>query len=280
MNKLLKFFIFFVLLVILVFIYSTYVGTAGLITKEYTLYDYDLPEEFDGLKIVHFSDLHFKRAINIKKINQIVEEINLINPDIVVFTGDLIDKDMEVVESDYSSLTEAFKKINARYGKFAVLGNHDYLNKDKIIKLFSDSEFKYLENNYETIISKSNHNIYVMGLGDVLYNMDDMFRMSNSLLDDDGFKIVLVHEPDVSDDIVEYVNPDLILGGHSHNGQFRLPFIGALYTPNGAKKYYDEYYKLDDTSLYISSGVGVSNLNIRFFNRPSINFYRINKEIN
>ena len=88
---------------------------------------------------------------------------------------------------------------------------------------------------------------------------------------------MLVHEPDISDEIIDNIDVDLILGGHSHNGQVRLPFVGALYTPKGAKKYYDEYYKVNDTDIYVSSGIGVSNVNMRLFNRPSINFYRINK---
>lgn len=272
-KKLIIFFVFLVLTIGLILLYSIYFGTSGLVTKEYSLYDTELPMEFDGIKVVHFSDLHFNRAINMEKIDAIVKEINLINPDVVVFTGDLIDKDMNINDDGYDSLTEALKKINAKYGKFAILGNHDSFNAERIIKLFDDSNFKYLENNYETIISKNNEYIYIIdGSNDI-----DAVKKVN---DNAGFKIVLVHEPDVSDKIIQQVDADLILGGHSHNGQFRLPFIGALYTPNGAKKYYDEYYDLGDTSLYISSGVGVSHLNLRFFNKPSINFYRINKEIN
>ena len=57
----------------------------------------------------------------------------------------------------------------------------------------------------------------------------------------------------------------------------RLPGIGALYTPNNSKKYYDEYYEINGTDLYISSGIGVSIINYRLFNKPSINFYRVNK---
>ena len=89
----------------------------------------------------------------------------------------------------------------------------------------------------------------------------------------------MVHEPDITFDIVNDYSVNLILAGHSHNGQVRLPIIGAIYTPPGAKKYYDEYYSVSGTDLYISSGIGVSSINYRLFNRPSINFYRVNKEI-
>ena len=74
------------------------------------------------------------------------------------------------------------------------------------------------------------------------------------------------------------VNPfNLILAGHSHAGQVRLPFIGALILPEGAQKYYDSHYKLDNSDLYISNGLGVSNFNFRLFNTPSYNVYRLIK---
>ena len=92
------------------------------------------------------------------------------------------------------------------------------------------------------------------------------------------YKVMLVHEPDISDEIIDNYDVSLILGGHSHNGQIRLPVIGAIYTPEHSKKYYDEYYMIGGTDLYISSGIGVSTINYRLFNKPSINFYRINKK--
>ena len=92
------------------------------------------------------------------------------------------------------------------------------------------------------------------------------------------YKIILVHEPDITNQIVKDYSVNLILAGHSHNGQIRLSIIGPIYTPEYAKIYYDNYYDINGTSLYISSGIGVSTINYRLFNHPSINFYRINKE--
>ena len=69
-------------------------------------------------------------------------------------------------------------------------------------------------------------------------------------------------------------NIDLFLAGHSLNGQVRLPFIGSIYTPTGAKKYYDSKYKIDNTEIYISNGLGTSKIPYRLNNRPSINLYR------
>lgn len=278
MNKWLKFSISVILIIIGIIMYARFIGTMGFDTKEYTIYNENLPSGFDGIKIVHFSDIHYNRAITSAKVDKIIEEINLINADIVVFTGDLVDKDMIITDNDYEYLTEAFSKIKAKYGKYAILGNHDYDDMDKVIKVFNDSNFKYLENSYDIIYNKDNEKIFVGGIGNVSYNLDDIDKTmeyfnSNNDID---YRIMLVHEPDISDDIVDNYNVSLILAGHSHNGQVRLPVIGALYTPPYAKEYYDEHYIIDGTDLYISSGIGVSTVNYRFWNRPSINFYRVN----
>ena len=280
MNRWLKFFLGLILVITLIIIYARYVGTMGFITKEYTIYNKDIPSSYDGLKIVHFSDIHYNRAITSKKIDDIVSEINLINPDIVVFTGDLIDKDVSLTDSDFKFLANAFSKISVKYGKYAVLGNHDYNEKDKVIQVFNDSDFKYLENSYDIIYNQYSDKIFIGGIGNVSYNLDNVdktmeyFNSNNDIT----YRIMLTHEPDISDTIVDNYNISLILGGHSHNGQVRIPGIGAVYTPNGAKKYYDEYYDLNGTPLYVSSGIGVSMLNYRLFNKPSINFYRVNKK--
>ena len=152
---------------------------------------------------------------------------------------------------------------------------------DKVIKVYNDSGFKYLENSYDIIYNNHNEKIFVGGIGNVSYNLDDVDSVMEYFNNDNNinYKIMLVHEPDISDMVVDNYDISLILAGHSHNGQVRLPIIGAIYTPEGSRKYYDEHYVIDGTDLYISSGIGVSSINYRLFNRPSINFYRVNKEI-
>lgn len=281
MKKVLKWMFVVCLIIIGIIIYARYIGTMGFVTKEYTIKDKDIPSDFDGLKIVHFSDLHYNRAININKVKSIVKEINLINPDIVVFTGDLIDKDVYLTEDDYSDLIKVFSNIEAKYGKYAVIGNHDYIkDKNNFKKVFDNSDFSILDNSYDIINSANNEKIYIGGLSTVSFDQEDLVKTMDYLKDksDIDYRIILVHEPDIADEIVKDYEINLILAGHSHNGQIRLPIIGAIYKPPYAKKYYDSYYEVDGTDLYISSGIGVSNFNYRLFDRPSINFYRINKD--
>lgn len=279
MKRLLKITFFILAFIFLIIIYARYIGTMGLTTKEYTIIDKNIPEGFDGLKIVHFSDIHYNRAITLKKIESIVKEINLIKPDIVVFTGDLLDKDAILTNTDYDELGKILKKINAPSGKYAILGNHDYEKEEEnAIKILKNSNFTYLENTYDIIYDKYGNKVFIGGIGSVIQNKDDIDKTLNSLSNKDNisYKIILIHEPDIADEITTGYKINLILAGHSHGGQIRLPLIGALYAPPYAKKYQNEYYKINDCNLYISTGIGVSTINYRLWDKPSINFYRIN----
>ena len=282
MRKIIKWLITILIIIILITIYARYIGTTGLVTNEYIINDKTIPDSFDGLKIIHFSDIHYNRAINLKKIDDLVKEINLIDPDIVVFTGDLIDKDVDLNNSDYDKLTTTLKKINAKYGKYAVIGNHDYYKDiNKVKDVYEASNFKYLENSYDIIYSTNNEKIFIGGLSTSTYKEADLEKTFSYFKDNEyiNYKIILTHEPDITTQIVKDYQVNLILAGHSHGGQIRLPIIGPLYTPPYAKKYYDSHYKISDTNLYISSGIGVSTINYRLNNPPSINFYRIFKEV-
>lgn len=274
MKKILKIFITMLILIILLLLYSRFIGTIGLNTKEYTIKDNNISNDFDGIKIVHFSDMHYKRIITKDRIDKIINEINLINPDIVIFTGDLIDQDSEINEDDITYLKEVLSKINAKYGKYSVIGNHDYSIDIEILRsIYKESNFNLLENSYDIIYGKDNNKLYIGGISTGAFSDTVLNKMK---YDEESYKIIILHEPDYTDEIIS-LNPNLILGGHSHNGQVNIPYLKKYFVPTGSKKYYDEHYLVNNTNLYISSGIGVSRYNFRLFNHPSINFYRINK---
>ena len=99
-------------------------------------------------------------------------------------------------------------------------------------------------------------------------------NINNEIEEKYSYSILILHEPDYINKI-DYSKYDLILAGHSLNGQIKLPWVGGIIRPNGAKKYYDEYYELDSTKLYISSGIGTNSFKFRFNNKPSFNLYRL-----
>lgn len=268
-----KIFFIIILLCILIIIYARYIGTTGLIIKEYTIKNEELPKSFHGLKIAHFSDIHYGKSINLEYLKNLVEQINLTKPDIVVFTGDFIDKSIKISDKEMSNIIEILLQINSVYGNYYITGDHD-TNFIKYEEMLNNSNFSNLNDKHEIILNNDGESIMISGI-DYKSNMKyikDLFK--NEL---PRFKINIMHTPDTYDYISNY-KYDLILAGHSHNGQIVIPFYGPIYTPNGAKKYYREYYKLNTTDMYISSGIGTTKYNYRLFNRPSFNLYRLTKK--
>lgn len=277
MKKVIIVLIIIVLVIVLCLLYSRFVATKGLKVKEYKVINSKITDSYHGLKIVHLTDIHYGSTIFEKELNNIVDKVNEIKPDIVVITGDLID---DRLSYDKDIIINCLSKIEAKLGKYAVSGNHD-IPLDDYNYIIKESEFTSLDNKYELIYSKSNEPIIISGIGygdeDIGIKTEQFDKYISELKTDDIkpiYSILLVHEPDTVDksDLTKY---DLVLAGHSHGGQVRLPFIGKLYTPEGSKKYYDEYYKINNTDLYISSGLGTSLYRFRLFNKPSFNFYRI-----
>ena len=278
----LKIFLYILLSIILfaglVIVWSRFISTRGLDVKEIKIVNEKLPSSFYGFKIVHFSDVHYGKTIDKNSFNKIVEKINLIKPDLVVFTGDLIDKDTEINDKLIEDLTTLLSKIESTHGKYAIKGNHDYTS-DSFIEIIQNSDFTLLENNYDLVYNDINEYIYIGGLSssiktEIDYEKTlDYFKQEN--VNKDIFSIMLLHEPDNIDNLLNLQKMDLALAGHSHGGQVRIPFIGAITKVKGALKYSEEYYKINDTKLFVSYGLGTSTYPFRFMNKPSINFYRL-----
>lgn len=262
-------------------LYGLFIGAKVFKAKEYGIRNTKITESYNGFKIAHISDIHYKTSISKHELEKIVKDINKLKPDIIVLTGDLVDMPNVTVE-EYKELIEVLSKLEAKINKYAIEGNHDYRYK-KWITLIEDSGFINLNDTYDLIYSSSYEPIFIAGISsniNTIKNIKDksesIFNFLNSDENNSIFNILLIHEPDYIEQI-DYKKFNLILAGHSHNGQIRLPFIGAIKKVEGAKKYYKEYYSLGNTDLYISSGIGTTFIPIRLFNRPSYNFYRIQK---
>lgn len=273
----LKVFLIFLAIFIILISYMHFIGTKGLIVREYKVESTTLPDSFHGFKIVQFSDLHYLTTIHKQEMEQIVNKINLLKPDIVVFTGDLVDYKKTATEQDIQDLVDSLNKIEVTTGLYAIKGNHDYEN-DYFEDVFQKTNFKILNNTYELIYYKGTTPILLTGVGSILENDCDIDLAFSYSEMDNLYTISLLHEPDVIDYIRDKYQVDLALAGHSHNGQIRLPGIGAILKVEEGKKYPNERYELGNTKLYVSGGLGTSIYEFRLFNKPSINLYRLVKE--
>ena len=270
-------FIIFSLLVILIIALTTIYYPYTFEVREYKIQNKSIPDSFVGLKIVHFSDVHYGTTIKENELQKIIKKINDIRPDLVLFTGDLFDKNISYSTEELDTLKKELSTIKADLGKFAVTGNHDYEN-NTFDAIMDESGFKILKNNYNLIYHKDLTPILIGGVPSSLQdkqNFEELFSYQQPENENQQYyKIILMHEPDNVTKLNTY-DVDLVLAGHSHNGQVRLPFIEAVITPKGAKNYYDEYYKVNKTDLFISGGLGTSTLPVRLLNKPSINLYRL-----
>ena len=271
-----KIMIFLIIFLVAFYAYITYVSTVVIGVREYRIINSKIPDAFNGLKIIQFSDLHFGSTMFNENVDTIVNLTNVRNPDIIVFTGDLIDKNYKLESKEQEKLIEKLKSMNAKLGKYAILGDED---NEKISTIFNQSDFLILRNDYELIYKDENNPILLIGINTKDMDIDksfDYYNLENH--NSNIYTMTLVHKPDVVDNIKSSYHSDLYMSGHSHNGNVRIPFINySLFNVNGAKKYNQDYYKIGDSELYISSGLGTTK-GFRLFCRPSINFYRLSNK--
>ncbi len=268
--------IFIIICIALLFLYAKYIGVKGIKVKEYRIESSILTENFSGFKIVHFSDLLYKSTITKDDVKSLVDKINILKPDIVVFTGDLVDENIKLNTSDIDFLIESLGNINANIEKYAIYGDADF-KLSQYEDIMEKSGFKILYNSYEKLYYKTNENIFIVGFPSSIKEQVDLSKAFEFYNDDERkYIIVLVHDGST----IKYLDNDnyevdLILGGHSLNGSIVLPYFGGLFIDKYSYKYYDEKYERGITKIFISSGIGTNKYQYRFNNKPSINLYRL-----
>ena len=261
---LLKIVIGIVILIGIFFLYAFKVEPKLLKVTEYALVNEKLPESFNGLKIVQFSDIHFGVSTGEKEMNQVIDKINYLKPDILVFTGDLFDDSINLTTSDMEYLTSALSKLNANIVKLAVKGDEDYLDENCFTDIFTKANF--------TIYYESDTPIYISGISSITknkYDLTNAFKKENT----NNLQIFLVHEPVIFDDVQN--ETDFVLSGHSLGGLIRLPFINGVYKESNTGNYQKGIYKQKNSTLIVNGGIGTQKISARFNNIPEINLYRL-----
>jgi uncharacterized protein len=235
-----------------------------------------IPASFDEYKIVHLSDLHSKLFGEDQK--RLVKKIRESEPDLIVYTGDLIDKRRDERPS-YILMEELVNIVPVYF----VTGNHEWDDETAYGSL--ETELKrlgvhVLRNQHDTI-QIGNDEVYILGVDDPLILENDyeteilpeeaIESVLNQLPNENNFTLLLSHRTELFEMYAQY-DIDLTFSGHAHGGQFRLPFIGGLFAPNQGyfPKYTSGKHRLDDSQLVISRGLGNSNIPQRIFNLPEI----------
>lgn len=272
-----KILIVFLLLIVLFYLYIRFGEPNRLIVKEYAIVDNNLPYSFHGMKIVHFSDILYGTTINEKNLEKVVEQINALKPDIVLFTGDLFNSSIKLNEESKNRLKEILKNIEATYKKYAVVGDNDYIDKNSFNDIMENSGFFILNNKNDFLYYGGNDPLLFIGTNSLLekeYDIKTAFTSTEDIAS--VYKIWISHEPIVLDELQkENITPNLIFTGHTLNGLIKTPFGGTLLKQQGVNHYTNDIYKEENNIMYISSGLGTYKYSVRFLNPPSINLYRL-----
>ena len=219
------------------------------------------------LKILQISDLHYDRdAIIYRKTLKKIEDEN---PDIIVITGDFIG------ELRNGKSVEFCKKI-VSIGKpvYAIMGNwdHKYPSINGLYNVLSKIGITVLVNESKEIYPR----FYLAGTDDPYFgyaNLDETFKK----VPENAFKLLLTHSPDIVYDALKY-KPNLILCGHTHGGQVKVPFLKAIYVPSKyGTRFLEGMFKINTTYMYVNRGIGESHLHLRFLSPPEVTVFTLHK---
>ena len=262
-----------VVITTLIILDGFFINSHGFKVNEIALYE-NISDKYNGLKIVQISDIYYGNNVNKDDLKKIVKNINLIKPDIVFFTGDLMYKD----NKDSTDVANILSKINTELGKYYITGDNDY-NDDTVNDILNKSGFNSLDNKYE-LIYKDKEPILISGISTKKdkTNIEDKLKDTYEYLNNNSnYSILIMHEPNIIDKI-EYEKFNLILAGHTNGGVVRIPLLGGIILPEDNYLYGKDYYKKKDTKIYISNGLGNDEVNFRLLNKPSFNFFRLRKK--
>jgi len=154
------------------------------------------------------------------------------------------------------------------------MGDHDYSNEELFQNIMQNAGFQILNNQNELVFYEGNTPIQIIGISSIQkedINLETIFQNKETNI---ASTILIAHEP-ATIDLLKNNQVDLMLCGHSFGGFIKLPFLGGILQKNNINGYIDGFYEINQTKLYVSSGIGTETYPFRFLNPPSINLYRI-----
>lgn len=282
MNRYKKFYFIIIISIAIVWLYS---GNHSLQITHYNYSSKKLCNLTDEITIVQISDLHNAEFGENQML--LIDKIKKQNPDIIVITGDLIDS----YHPDINNAVNLISKAVAIAPVYYVTGNHEANAEDSYSELRKELT-KYgvniLDNQSEKITLEK-QNVYIMGVTDPSFSERSLYESNKTIIYDaiettkpatDDFIILLSHRPELFD-VYTSEKIDLVLTGHAHGGQFRIPFLGGLVAPDQGflPKYDAGIFVEGTTGMIVNRGLGNSIIPIRINNRPEIVVVHLVKEI-
>lgn len=241
-----------------------------------------LARPFDGMRIAQISDIHLDNMTEPFYLRHVVNKINQMKPDAVFLTGDYVSEGL--TSKDYSikaawQCGSILSELHCR-PLYAVLGNHDVAVSEKDVTAALRGHGITVLRNASLPIERGGARFWLAGIDDPVWgNPDPELAIPQAIRNvPDEPLVVLCHAPDFADDLL--ASPpgkaiDLMLSGHTHGGQVRLPIVGALELPTLGKKYVEGLFRLGQMRLYVNRGIGTIGLPFRLNCPPEITLFTL-----
>ena len=258
---------FFILFVSISLAYynATNINTKQINIRQETIKSEKIDENLDGLLVIYFSDLYYGEMLDETFMNNLVHKINVFQPDIIIFGGDLINQNI-----NQELLTSSLSSLQAKHGKYAVLGDNDGLLAQEVLV---NSGFDIIDNDNRTINIAKNSYITLVGSQPLINGQPDLnkaFAGTNS----NSYTFYLSHCPDQFDGVISY-QFDRMLSGHSLGGQIFFPIVELFFRPEGCQRYFRGKITKNSRTLDITNGVGRIDNNARFLADAEIVLYTL-----
>ncbi|MHB1701305.1 MAG: metallophosphoesterase [Acidobacteriaceae bacterium] len=232
----------------------------------------NLPDSFRGMRIAQISDIHFDEFTEPFFVRRTVEKVNSLKPDMVLLTGDYI-SDAPLPAHDaiqhIGPCAEILGGIDCPL-RFSILGNHDAnVSAPGVTEALQSHNIPVLANRYMPI-ERDGKRIWIAGVEDPGTQSPDLSKAIPPSARADGENVILLsHAPDYADNVVGH-GVDLVLSGHTHGGQIRIPFIPPIRLPELGRKYVQGHFQLGAMQLYVNRGIGTVGVPMRFLCPPEI----------
>ncbi|OYN66618.1 metallophosphoesterase [Bacillus safensis] len=256
--------------------YARYIEPRMIDTVSLTIHDAQLPASFDQFKIAQFSDVHLSDTFPAKDLEAIVQKINAASPDLIVFTGDLVD--FQASPEEHEKAKAYLNKLHAPFGKLAIYGNHDYgpFGVELYEKTMEACGLTLCKNEV-FLLEKDHSHIQIAALDDLMMSVPD-YDLIKREVSSNLFTLLLVHEPDAALEL-KTTPINLQLSGHTHGGQVQLPFYGPILTAPYGHTYVEGLYGSYQHRIYVNRGLGTTRLPLRFLAKPELTFFTFTSRV-
>lgn len=241
-----------------------------------------LPAAFDGWRIAQLSDIHLDEFTEPFLLREAIQHINHLQPDMVLLTGDFVSAEVLSKKTTIGAAWECASILTeiACPRRYAILGNHDVMaGADAVADALNTHDLPVLRNAFVPI-ERGNARLWLAGLEDPLLGRPNPDRAIPAAIRNQAHEpvVLMCHAPDFADALVAHPvgrSIDLMLSGHTHGGQVRLPFVGALRLPPMGRKYVQGWFPLGSMQLYVNRGIGSVGVPFRFDCRPEITCFTL-----